>query len=142
MIVFELVCAGGHRFEGWFRDGAAFDAQNAAGDVSCPYCADVRVNKAPMAPHVVRSGSKTDRGAGHADEPSRELLEMMDRLRRHVEATCQYVGGDFAAEARRMHYGETEPKSVYGEATAAESTALEEEGIDVVRVPWLVRRDG
>ena len=141
MIVFELACANDHRFEAWFRDGAAFDRQCTAGDIGCPFCASTRVSKAPMAPHVAKFAVKADRAEDRAQKVTRELMEVMDDLRRHVEDKCDYVGVDFPEEARRIHYGEADPRGIYGEASENETSALKEEGIEVYRFPWPNRRN-
>jgi hypothetical protein len=141
MILFQLACANDHRFEAWFRDSAAFDRQCAAGDIGCPICADTHVSKAPMAPHVAKSALKADGAEDRARKVTRELMEVMDNLRRHVEDKCDYVGVDFAEEARRIHYGETDPRGIYGKASENERSALKEEGIEVHRFPWLNRRN-
>jgi hypothetical protein len=67
---------------------------------------------------------------------------VLQRIRAEVEKNCDYVGPDFADEARKMHHGETEPRSIYGEATEEEAEGLAEEGIDVGRIPWVPRADG
>lgn len=141
MILFQLACANDHRFEAWFRDNAAFDRQSGAGDIGCPFCTSVRVSKAPMAPHVAKSAVKADRAEDRAERVTRELMEVMDNLRRHVEDKCDYVGVDFPEEARRIHYGEADPRGIYGEASENEASDLKEEGIEVHRFPWLNRRN-
>lgn len=156
MIVFSLKCTGGHVFEAWFRDSATYDAQAQAGEITCPVCGDNGISKAPMAPRILkrsrRSSSAEEQAAReHADgrTPSSvavqdrafqlkgELLRHLAELRRKVEETCDYVGDRFAEEARRIHYGEVEPRGIYGEATEAETEALREEGIDFHRTPWV-----
>jgi hypothetical protein len=136
MIVFNLKCGEGHVFQAWFRDGAAYDAQAAAGEVTCPACGDVRVAKAPMAPRIARS-----RGERRRVELMTELRRELGELRRHIEKTCDDVGDRFAEESRRMHYGEIERRDIYGEATEAEAEALSEEGVAFARIPWLPRSD-
>jgi hypothetical protein len=68
-------------------------------------------------------------------------MEVMDNLRRHVEDTCDYVGVDFPEEARRIHYGEADPRGIYGEASENDTSALKDEGIEVHRFPWRNRRN-
>jgi hypothetical protein len=135
MILFALRCSTGHEFEGWFRNGAAFEEQSAAHLISCPECGDKRVTKAPMAPRLQRSNS--------ADRPVslQQLAETLRELRRHVEENCDYVGERFAEEARRIHYGEIDPHDIYGETTAEEAESLSEEGIEFDTIPWLPRSD-
>lgn len=146
MIVFDVQCSDGHRFEGWFRSGADFDRQAAGGAIACPICDDTRVTKAPMAPRVA-CGSTHDEaraaasgGCGEAE--TRRLFEALTQLRRHVEDTCDYVGREFPEEARRIHYGETEHRDIYGETTREEARDLAGEGIAVRQIPWLPPRNG
>ncbi len=135
MILFALRCAADHEFEGWFRDGATFDRQSAGGKISCPHCGDISVSKAPMAPRVARSR------AVEATPSPAQLRKALQELRRHVEANCDYVGERFAEEARRIHYGESDPRGIYGEASADDAKDLAEEGIEVSRIPWVPPTD-
>jgi hypothetical protein len=135
MILFALRCAAEHEFEGWFRSGKAYEKQSVAGEIACPVCGDVKIEKAPMAPRVARSrGSE----AGPSPEQVRKALT---ELRKQVETNCDYVGERFADEARRIHYGETEKRSIYGEASAEDAKSLHEEGIEFQRIPWVDRTD-
>ena len=131
MILFTLRCAHGHEFEGWFRDGNGFEAQQKSGEISCPECGQTSVDKAVMAPRLSRS-KESPTPISPAQFRS-ALLEM----RRQVETHCDYVGNRFAEEARRIHYGEIDPHGIYGEASAEEAEALAEEGISVGRIPWI-----
>jgi hypothetical protein len=142
MIVFDLLCADGHRFESWFQNGAAFERQQAECAVACPLCGSRTVAKAPMAPHVARAAERTGEhpSTGPAGPPA-EMLEVLRQLREHIENNCDYVGATFLEEVRRIFYGETECRDIYGEASAAEAEALQDEGIDVQPVPWLFRRN-
>ncbi len=135
MILFALRCAADHEFEGWFRDGAMFDKQSAGGKITCPQCGNNDVTKAPMAPRVTRS-----RKAEAAPSPA-QLRTALQELRRHVETNCDYVGERFAEEARRIHYGESDPRGIYGETSAEDAAGLADEGIEVSRIPWLPRSD-
>jgi hypothetical protein len=135
MILFALRCAADHEFEGWFRDGAAFDRQSAGGKISCPQCGDTAVIKAPMAPRVARS-----RHVEVTASPA-QLRKALQELRQHIEANCDYVGERFTEEARRIHYGETDPRGIYGEASAEDAKDLAEEGIEVSRIPWVPPTD-
>jgi hypothetical protein len=133
MILFNLLCGQEHEFEAWFRDGAAYDAQAAVGEIACPVCGDSSVRKAPMAPNLA---SRTD-----SKNMAAELRKALAGLRQRVETTCDYVGDRFSDEARRMHYGETEKRSIYGDATPDEARELREEGVDVMAIPWLPHQD-
>jgi hypothetical protein len=131
MILFALRCAQGHEFEGWFRDGDGFAAQQQAGDIACPECGDSTVEKALMAPRVARA-----RAPKPPMTPA-QLKGALIALRRQVETHCEYVGPQFAEEARRIHNGESEPHGIYGEATEEESRGLADDGIDFGRIPWV-----
>ncbi len=135
MIVFTLRCISGHEFEAWFRDGQAFETQREDGEITCPHCGDTAVEKAVMAPRLARS-RETAPAISHE-----RLRATLREVRRQVEANCDYVGDRFAEEARRIHYGETDPHGIYGEATAEESRGLAEEGIPFGRIPWIESTD-
>ena len=140
MILFNLVCSSGHSFECWFRDGAACESQIAAGEVTCPACGDSLVHKAPMAPHIARGGvrrAETEKAEADGDAPAKALRQALETLRRHVEDNADYVGPRFAEEARRMHYGETGERPIYGEASPDEVKAMLDEGIAFHPLPML-----
>ncbi|MEJ2121099.1 MAG: DUF1178 family protein [Alphaproteobacteria bacterium] len=163
MIVFNLRCGGDHVFEAWFKDGATYDQQSAAGEVVCPACGDTKIEKGPMAPRLgkgVGKGRSTDSDAPKSDGASEsasensgttestekaelagKLREAMTELRTHVEKNCDYVGPSFAEEARKIHYGETEKRNIYGEASSEEAESLKDEGVEFGRIPWLPRKD-
>jgi hypothetical protein len=131
MIRFSLRCKSGHEFEGWFRDGDGFEAQQQAGEIACPECGDTAVEKALMAPAISRGKS-----AAPQLTPA-QMKTMLVALRHQVETNCDYVGERFAEEARRIHYGETDPHGIYGEASEDESRELADEGIEFGRIPWI-----
>ena len=135
MILFQLKCTSDHRFEAWFRDGAAYEAQAADNGIACPVCGDTAVTKAPMAPRIAKGRSVEEKRKAVAAEMIRQLGE----VRRAVEENCEYVGDRFAEEARRIHYGETDPRGIYGEASREDVAELRDEGVAVAAVPWVPR---
>ncbi len=156
MILFDLKCRKDHVFEAWFPDSASFAEQVAGGKVLCPVCGSKKVTKALMAPNVVakkgrepaaapalpaEAGGKTSEMALADAEQAGQLRRLLRQLRDHVEQNCDYVGGAFAEEARKIHYGETDPRGIYGETSDDEAEALADEGIEVARVPWLPREN-
>jgi hypothetical protein len=163
MIHYDLRCAKDHVFDAWFRDSAAFDELARQKKLVCPACGSKKVVKAPMAPRLAKSRSSSEPietssvplepvpsqiPGPIASEPGGRKVALMagqrrmiEELRRHVEANCHYVGPNFAEEARRIHYGETEQRSIYGEASEEEATALADEGIEVHSIPWPARSD-
>ena len=137
MIVFDLKCAHDHVFEAWFSDTAGFETQRAAGDVVCPLCGDTDVEKSLMSPSVPAKGK-----TGPSDaESAQAAAQMLYKMRDHVEENCDYVGDKFAEEARKIHYGETEKRDIYGEATAQEASELKDEDIEFGVLPWPDRED-
>jgi hypothetical protein len=150
MILYSLCCSKDHGFDAWFANSAAFDKQAKKGIVSCPVCGDTKVRKAIMAPRIAKGAARKSpspeappapapaaNAGSHVMAP--KMREMLQEMRKQIEANCDYVGDQFAEEARKIHYGETEERGIYGEASDSEAEALQEEGIEVGRVPWLPR---
>ncbi len=166
MIHYQLRCSQDHGFDGWFKDSATFEQQAKLGLIECPECGGTEVDRALMAPAVARRASlpvpvDAPQPPAAAASPATEapaavpaevklaggripaqVVAVLQRIRAEVEKNCDYVGPDFADEARKIHHGETEPRSIYGEATEEEAESLAEEGIDVGRIPWVPRADG
>ena len=153
MIHYQLRCAGDHAFDGWFRDSAAFDTQASHGLVECPVCGDTKVNRALMAPRIAKARPVLD-SVGTPETPAalpdaeKQAVALPDgvraalqRLRAEVERNCDYVGPDFAEEARRIHRGESDRQGIYGESTPEQAEMLADEGIEVARIPWVPRSD-
>lgn len=150
MILYQLRCGKDHEFEAWFKDGQTCDRQLARKIVECPVCGNKKVAKALMAPRIGASEKQGEKSQAVAPEnPQQQGMSVMaGAMRRHlqeirskIEENCDYVGDKFADEARKIHYGETESRGIYGEATDDQHQELTDEGIDVARVPWLPRSD-
>jgi hypothetical protein len=141
MIRYDLRCIRQHHFEAWFRNAADYDRQQEENAVACPICGSLRVSKAIMAPAVASRQQSGDNGPAEAitpvaSDPERETVaDILRQLHRHVAEHADYVGDRFPEEARRIHYGETEQRAIYGEATPQEAKALVEEGIDLQPLP-------
>jgi hypothetical protein len=129
VIAYTLHCHKGHEFDGWFRDSVAFDDQARSGHLRCPSCNSVRIEKAIMAPAV--SGTKKN----PAPATAAQVRQFATGLRKYVQENADYVGPNFAEEARKIHYGETTERHIYGEATVDEARELIEEGLDVAPLP-------
>ncbi|HUN50901.1 MAG TPA: DUF1178 family protein [Candidatus Sulfotelmatobacter sp.] len=138
MIVFDLRCRKNHVFEAWFRDSAAFERQNGKGDVTCPVCGDRKIAKALMAPNI---STPKEKSSAEQRKMLAQTTKLLYQMREQVEKNCDYVGERFAEEARRIHYGETEKRNIYGEATDEQAEALREEDIPFSRIPWIPRHD-
>ncbi|MGB8841637.1 MAG: DUF1178 family protein [Aliidongia sp.] len=133
MILYELKCPSGHVFEGWFRSSDFYEEQREAGEIACPVCGACDVEKAPMAPRLARSDKSSPGPA--------ERMAALRGLRRAVETKCENVGDRFAEEARKIHYGETDPRDIYGQTSESEADALADEGITFGRIPWVPLAD-
>jgi hypothetical protein len=139
MIKYALACDQAHPFESWFPSSEAYETQRKRGFVTCPFCNSTQIEKQIMAPSVART-DKTPapvptQPVAALSEKEREIRAMLRALREHVIQNAENVGPGFAEEARKMHYGEAEQRSIYGEANPGEAQALLEEGIDVVPLP-------
>ena len=137
MIVFDLKCRHDHVFEAWFKDSEAFDLQTSAGEVACPVCGETEVEKSLMAPNVSTRGGPPTMMVEHVQR----YVAAAREIRRQVEENCEYVGDKFPDEARKIHYGETEERGIFGEATDSEAAALTEEGVEIQAIPWAPRED-
>ncbi|MFB0952341.1 MAG: DUF1178 family protein [Rhodospirillales bacterium] len=135
MIKYSVRCGKDHVFEAWFKGSATFDAQSKSGDIVCPQCGNNLVVKAPMAPRIVKSQQSDVSHESRAREVAERILEAAVEMRKEVEANCDYVGGQFADEARKIHYGEADERGIYGEASDEETQELDDEGIDVIKLP-------
>lgn len=145
MIRYALKCPTGHVFDSWFRDSVAFETLSARGQVACAVCGATPVEKSLMAPAL-----RNDKPAGQKAPPvpaapladaASPTERALAGLRRYLSETSHYVGGTFADEARRIHLGEAEARSIWGEASAEDAQALRDEGVPVAPLPWLSRRD-
>lgn len=141
MIHYSLRCSNSHGFDSWFQSAAAYESLLGLGQISCPICGDTAIEKTLMAP-AVRPARKAGEAAAKPSlsEPTSELEAAMAELRRQVEANSEYVGLNFAAEARRMHDGEIDQRAIYGEAKPAEARALIEDGVPVAPLPFMPPR--
>jgi hypothetical protein len=150
MIRYALRCACGHEFESWFQSSSAYDSQRERGLVACPACDSAKVEKAVMAPRIAGKrrpkSAAAPAGASAAEitptqlvmsPQERELVAKLKELRDHVVKNADNVGRKFPEEARKMHYGESESRAIYGEATPEEAKALVDEGVEVAPLPVL-----
>ena len=148
MIVFDLSCPDGHRFEGWFGSSADYADQQARGLLACPGCGSAAVSKAPMAPAVPAKGNtrqevlppEAPRQLANTPMPPQVQKALAGLAKAQAEAlkNSSWVGDKFADETRKMHYGERDVALIHGQATLAEAKALIEEGVPVAPLPFPV----
>jgi hypothetical protein len=142
MIIFDLSCNNGHRFEGWFQSSDAFDAQLARGLVSCPNCASGEIRRVPSALHLTGASEAAPPPAAAAVvNPEGDLLSAYRKLVAAILANSEDVGAEFASEARKIHYLETPQRSIRGQASEKEFESLRDEGIEVLRLPVIKKED-
>ena len=161
MIRYALRCERDHMFESWFQSSSAYESQVKRKLVECPSCGSTKVEKAIMAPRIVKSNvskkgrepvppvpvvapERPEAAAAPAPSPQslmmaqeRELRAKLKELRDHIVKNADNVGGQFPSEARKMHYGDIEHRPIYGEASPQEARELVEEGIEVAPLPVL-----
>ena len=149
MIRYTLKCSNDHVFDSWFRNSEAFDTLRASGQITCSACGNTDVAKAIMAPAVTgkqKPGIEAapDAQPGEAaplSEPSHPAEVALRKIRDHIRKNSDYVGSEFASEARKMHDGESEQRSIWGEATLKDAKALHDDGIPVAPLPFISRQD-
>ena len=131
MIRYALHCkACDEDFEAWFASSGAYDTQKDKRLVRCTACNSSRVDKQIMAPAV-----KTAKAKGPAPDPEKMFAAFAEKARQHVAENFDYVGGNFAEEARSMFYGEQDERPIWGETTEEEREALKEEGVPAAPLP-------
>lgn len=134
MIRFSLACDGGHAFEGWFRSNDDFDKQKKRGLIDCPDCGSHKVDKALMAP-AVSTAKKREKIALAMSAEQKRIMSEMKALSEKMRENAENVGAKFAEEARKIHFGETEARGIYGEATPDEAQSLVEDGVPFMPIP-------
>lgn len=162
MILYRLRCSQGHEFESWFKDCKTYERQEKKSLIGCAVCGDSKVARAIMAPRIGKAGSEggeVDASAVPTPAPvpsaeqiqahqqiaalarhmPKELREALVKVRAEVEKNCEHVGDKFAEEARKIHYGESDKRGIYGQTSEEEAEALAEEGIEFGRLPWIPR---
>ncbi len=153
MIHYDLKCSEDHTFDGWFKDSAAYERLAKRGMVECPHCGDTKVERALMRPAVPKKGNAVvpvpqpkppapSQDSVAAGPMPAQMRAMLQKMRAEVERHCDYVGPEFAEEARKMHRGESDKRGIYGETSPEQAEALAEEGIEFSRIPWVPRADG
>ena len=143
MIVFDLHCDNGHRFEGWFGSSADYEGQRERGLVGCPECGSRAIGKAPMAPALgakANAGEKRQAGKeaqlSNAPMPPevKNALKHLAKVQAKALESSRWVGDKFADEARSQHYGEKKETAIHGKASKKEAEELAAEGISVAPI--------
>lgn len=155
MICYRLVCVHEHTFEGWYKDSATFARLQGANLLTCPECGATQVRQALMAPAIAKGRKATGVAKERALTPDQapqvqptqgsnvpdRVMVAFQKMRQAVEQKCENMGDRFATEAVLIHHGEAPKRGIYGNATERERTMLQEEGVDVVAIPWVKRQE-
>ena len=129
MIKYRLICDKGHEFDAWFKGSGTFEDQRNCGQLTCAVCRSRKIDRAVMAPALALNSGDL------MTEEDKEKRDMVEKLVDHVERDFDYVGKDFANEARKIHDGEARQREIYGEATFSEAQDLLIEGVPVAPLP-------
>ncbi|MBI4495741.1 MAG: DUF1178 family protein [Deltaproteobacteria bacterium] len=146
MIAFDLVCANGHKFECWFKNGLSYEEQRSYGVITCPVCQDHRVEKVLSTFGIRRSGGRREKereekGKKKIPEGGAEAYQALRALSEYVQRNFENVGPEFAREALKIHYGEAKKRNIRGLALPDEEKVLKEEGVEFLKFPILKRLD-
>ncbi len=154
MIVFDLHCRQHHIFEAWFDSTSDYESQNARKMIGCPLCGDTKITKVLSAPNVsaksnqraIKSETSTAAVAPIAAEvptlsEMKDTMSKLAELQQKVESTHEDVGDAFPEEVRKIHYGESEHRPIYGEASPSEAQELHDEGIDILPLPFQKKKN-
>ena len=139
MIKYNLKCNNGHEFESWFSDSREFEKLNKNKLLECIYCTSNKIKKSIMAPMVSGIKYKEDRQF-FLDKKLLKEKNKLIKLREYIEKNSEFVGDKFSEKVREVYYDKQTNKSIYGTTTTKERAELEEEGIDLISIPW-VRKD-
>ena len=135
MKIYDLLCAGGHRFEGWFTSAEDYKGQKARGLLDCPSCGSRDVNRVPSASRINTGAVQPAPQAPAGHDPLALAQKLYSRMLDELLTKSEDVGSAFPEEARRIYYQESPARMIRGQATREEHESLVEEGIPVARLP-------
>lgn len=148
MIVYDLICSLGHRFEGWFANLEDLERQLSDKLLTCPVCGDEKLNRSPSTFGVVRYSGQDPAAADHAGRPPvsgrpdlQEIFKQLAEISGRLERDYDDVGSRFADEALKMHYGATDRRNIRGLSTEAQEEMLKKEGVEFYKLPMLARKN-
>ena len=144
MLVFDLICSNGHRFEAWFKNYDAFQEQKDAGLVTCAVCCDDSVDIELTGGHIVKAPAPIQPVKKQEEKKEKlpelkniDMVSLVKTINHYVKKNCKDVGEKFPEEARKIHHGESEEKNIFGTATEEERKELSDEGIPFAAIPAL-----
>ena len=137
MIKYNLTCKCSEMFESWFSGSLEFDSLYKKKLIKCIYCGSSSIRKSVMAPNLSSKSNKISKKTKLERSVRKQLLN----FRKYIEKNCKNVGENFSREARNIHYDKKTSQGIYGKATLEETSDLIEEGIEVVTIPWINKRE-
>ncbi len=141
MIVYDLKCVNDHAFEGWFEDGDAYDQQEADGQIECPLCNTTSVFKMPST-FAIKSSDPVKQLSKQQQNKYADIDKIGKRITEFIEKNFDNVGPDFSEEALKIHYGVSESRNIRGSSTPEEEKTLKEEGIEFIKLPMAISKNG
>ena len=132
MILFNLRCLNDHNFEAWFKDSKEFEKQQKKALINCPICEDSSISKSLMTPNL----GKKSNSRSAKKVINKTLINKISKFKKIVEKNFEYVGDNFTEEAKKIKYGETDNRAIYGEASIEQAKELIEEDIEFQPLPW------
>jgi hypothetical protein len=137
VIKFSLICDQGHDFEAWFRDSGDFETQNRRGFPGMPFLRLQPCFKGADGAECRHRAQARRGGRGDRQCRQREVMAKLQEMAREMKKTGEDVGERFPEEARKIHYGEADPRGIYGKATPDEVSGLLDEGVEILPLPDL-----
>jgi hypothetical protein len=136
MIKYNLKCHNNHNFESWFSDSKEFDNLNKKKLLGCIYCSSNKISKSIMAPMVSNTKKRKDENQVINEILKSEKNNLL-QIRKYIEKNFEYVGENFSQKVREIYYDKKSKKTIYGTTTIKERKELNEEGIDLISIPWI-----
>ncbi len=151
MIKYSLICSEESciqkkPFDGWFQNSVSFDNQIHAGYVSCPYCGSLNIRKNLMSPSVKSSRESqakiNPKNVKHNEfyKNTKKQIDMtviLRNLKKEIQKNAEFVGKNFAKEAKAIHEGKSKERAIYGQANLKDLEELKSDNIDFINVPWI-----
>ena len=136
MIKYNLKCENNHDFESWFSSSDEFDNLNKKKLLECIYCSSKNIKKSIMAPMVSLVNDKKNE-LNSIENILKDEKNKLLKLRNYVEKNFEFVGDNFSKKVREVYYDKKNKKTFYGTTTPEERVELENEGIDLLTIPWV-----
>ncbi len=135
MIKYNLICNNKHEFESWFANSQEYERLKKKNLLECIYCNSKEVGKSIMAPRILNSKSQPK--IKHNESDIQKFKKDLKNLRKFVEKNFEFVEKNFASKVREVFYDNKSKKNIYGTTTEVERKELQEEGIDLISIPWI-----